>query len=265
MGSALRMGLLVAAATAVVLTVVAHQGSRSAGARIDRQGEAPVVVLLHGLGRSERSMRRLASRLEAAGFAVENLDYPSTRKTPEELVADLEARVASLTAEPCEVHFVGHSLGGLLARAYLAGDIGRNCPDNARRGRLVMLGSPNHGSEIVDELRGWRLFDWILGPAAGQLGSDGNSFPSRLGIPNAAFGVIAGTYSWNPLGSRILPGRDDGVVSVESTRLEGMSDFLVLPESHTFIMRSERVARNVVAFLRTGKFLDSSLERQPTP
>ncbi len=152
------------------------------------------------------------------------------------------------------LHFVGHSLGGILIRAYLAED----SPD--RVGRVVMLAPPNHGSELVDALGDSALFRWALGPSGQVLGTDRNSLPNRLPPPVVEVGVIAGTSSVNPIGSLVIPEDDDGTVSVSSTRLEGMTDFLVVRSSHTFIMQSEEVAAQVVHFLRHGRFLHEASE-----
>jgi len=209
-------------------------------------GSAPEsVVLVHGLYRSERSMAPLASRLEAAGYAVHNLDYPS-RGTPDQLEAQLEEQVAGCCADATRVHFVTHSLGGILVRAMLA----RHAPANL--GRVVMLAPPNHGSELVDWLG--PTFAWALGPTGRELGTASTSLPNRLPPPSYSLGVIAGTFSWNPIGSLVLPGESDGTVSVASTRLDGMTDFVALPSSHTFILRSDAAADRVLEFLRAGRF-----------
>jgi len=218
-------------------------------------GEAPspppreLVVLVHGLGRSERAMRPLAKRLEAAGYSVHALGYESTEKPPEALVADLEAALAECCAAAQRVHFVTHSLGSILLRALLA----EQAP--ARLGRVVMLAPPNHGSELADWLRGSEVALAVMGPTASELGTDEASLPNRLPPAHFEVGVIAGSDSWNPIGSRMIPGDDDGTVSVASARLEGMRDFLVLPVSHTLILRSPEAAHQTLAFLRTGHFL----------
>jgi pimeloyl-ACP methyl ester carboxylesterase len=212
-----------------------------------RADEREAVVLLHGLGRTERSMRPLEQRLEREGYRVHNLGYPSRQHDAEQLIALLAAEVERCCRDAPRVHFVGHSLGGLLARAYLA----EAKPPNL--GRLVMLAPPNHGSELVDRL-GEPFLRFALGPVAPALGTDGNSLPRRLPPPHFEVGVIAGTRSINPIGSALIPGPNDGTVSVESTRLEGMSDFALVPASHPFIMRSPRVAELVLAFLASGQF-----------
>ena len=216
------------------------------------RAEAPppreLVVLVHGLGRSERAMRPLGKRLEAAGYEVHALGYESTEKSPDALVADLGQQLASCCATAERLHFVTHSLGGILLRAQLAGR------PLAGLGRVVMLAPPNHGSELADFLRRSNLLIALLGPTAGELGTGERSLPNRLPPASFEVGVIAGTDSWNPLGSRMIPGEDDGTVSVASARLDGMRDFLVLPVSHTAILRSGAAADQTLTFLRTGQF-----------
>jgi pimeloyl-ACP methyl ester carboxylesterase len=206
------------------------------------------VVVLHGLARSSRSMSRLAGRLSDAGFLVDNLDYPSTREPFDELVASLSRTVEHDSASCPKIHFVGYSLGALLVRAYLR----QTHPKNL--GRVVMIGPPNHGSEIVDFIGGTWLFNAVFGSVGSGLGTSSESLPARLGPPNFEFGVIAGNQPINPLGWWLIPGDNDGEVSVESTRLEGMSDFVVVPENHTFMMNAPEVAKETVAFLRSGHF-----------
>jgi pimeloyl-ACP methyl ester carboxylesterase len=206
------------------------------------------VVLLHGLGRSGRAMRPLARELAAAGYRVHSLDYPSTRAKPEELVAHLHREIGLCCGWSGRIHFVTHSLGGIVARAYLAEHAAPNL------GRVVMLAPPNHGSEYVDVAGEWKLFELLLGPTATQLGTAPTSLPNSLPGADFEVGVIAGTGSINPLGIAMIAGANDGTVSVASTQLGGMSDFLELDVSHTFIMRNREVARQTIAFLREGRF-----------
>lgn len=216
---------------------------------------APVerVVLLHGLARSDRSMRPLAKRLAEAGFEVTNLDYPSTSKGPEELTRMIDRVIEQCCVdESSPVHFVAHSLGGILVRAYLA----ERRPANL--GRVVMLAPPNRGSEIVDLLGDTWLFEKIFGPTATQLGTSQESLPNRIGPPTYELGVIAGNKVLNPLGAWLLSGQHDGTVSIDSAKLEGMSSFLVLPENHSFIMNDPEVAAEVIHFLRNGRFKGES-------
>jgi triacylglycerol lipase len=206
------------------------------------------VVLLHGLGRSDRAMRPLARRLAAEGFRVHNLRYHSLRRAPEELAADLDAMLAACCADAPRVHFVTHSLGGVLLRAYLAEH------RLANRGRVVMLAPPNGGSELGDLVARWRVLRAVFGPTGCQLGTAADSLPNRLPAADFELGVVAGTRSWNPLGSWLIRDADDGIVSVARTRLAGMADFITLPASHTAMPSSESAAAQAAYFLRHGRF-----------
>lgn len=208
------------------------------------------VVLLHGLCRSGASMRPLAAALAGAGYAVENVDYPSRRAgiavLSEEAIGEA-LRSPRLAGCP-RVHFVTHSLGGVLVRSYFARH------RDARLGRVVMLGPPNQGSEVVDHLKNWRLFQFINGPAGGELGTDQNSLPRRLGPVTFELGVIAGDRSINWINSWMIPGSDDGKVSVASTRVAGMQDHLRVHATHPFMMKNRRVIAATLRFLATGAF-----------
>ena len=216
-------------------------------AAVPARSAPDTVVLLHGLARSERAMRPLERRLEAAGYRVHNLPYPSTELPPEALVAHLAEQLAGCCADVARPSFVTHSLGGILLRAYLA-------EHAAGVGRVVMLAPPNHGSELADVVAGSSLLRLAFGPTAAQLGTDLASLPNRLPPATYELGVIAGTRSINPLSGLLLPGDSDGTVSVASTRLAGMADFVTVPTSHTFILRSDAAGEQAVEFLRHGRF-----------
>lgn len=210
------------------------------------------VILLHGLGRTYRSMEPLADALTAAGFVAANIDYPSRLQPIEELaVAAVDAGlVRCRAAEASPVHFVTHSMGGLLVRYYLQT---RTLPDLAR---VVMLAPPNQGSEVADALRDYKWFQALNGPAGAQLGTGPDGIAATLGPVAYAVGVIAGSEvavydSW--LSERIA-GDNDGKVSVARTRVEGMTDFLVLPITHTFIVSDEEAIAQTLHFLREGRF-----------
>ncbi len=231
------------------------------------------VILLHGLCRTSRSMLPMERALAASGYRVVNVDYPSRTAAIETLSEDaigralkeLERRApARLVEEPrgqaervlgvpaqaevTKIHFVTHSLGGILVRNYLS----RHTIPNL--GRVVMLGPPNQGSEVVDKLGAWRLFKKLNGPAGNELGTDKNSTPNQLGPANFCVGVIAGDRSINWINSALIPGRDDGKVSVERTKLAGMSSHIVIHATHPFLMRNRTAIRQTLHFLRVGKF-----------
>lgn len=206
------------------------------------------VVLLHGLLRTDRSMRKLETRLTAAGYSVENVRYASRNHTPDELVEELHAALARCCAGSSRIHFVTHSLGGILVRAYL---VKHELP---QLGRVVMLAPPNHGSQHVDTFGDWKVFRWMFGPTAVQLGTDPGSLPNRLPPVSFELGVIAGTSAFNPLGPLVVPEGNDGTVSLASARVEGMRDFVAIPASHSFIMHSDLAVDLTLEFLRSGRF-----------
>ncbi len=211
-------------------------------------GAGGTVVLLHGLGRSEANMRILEWRLEALGHRVCNVGYDTRVATIEDATEEVARAIAACSAGTGPVHFVTHSLGGLVLRALLP-----RHPELGT-GRAVMLAPPNQGSEIADRLRDLGWLAPVLGPLAPQLGTRPEDLPKRLPALSIPFGVIAGDDWINPAGPLWLPAPHDGTVSVESTRLEGMSDHIVLPYTHTFIVAAEPVAAQVDTFLRQGRF-----------
>jgi len=209
------------------------------------------VVLLHGLNRSWRAMDKMASALQAAGYTTANVDYPSQAAS----VEGLAPMAVDMGLDECrstgagKIHFVTHSIGGILLRYRQSEE---PIPD---LGRVVMLGPPNQGSEVVDITRDWPGTRIFSGEAGLQLGTDEDSIPSRLGPVDFELGVIAGIGTINPFMSAMLPDEDDGKVTVERTKVEGMDDFMVVHSSHRYLMNSDTVIRNTVAFLKSGRFL----------
>lgn len=209
------------------------------------------VVTLHGMGRTSKSMNTLAKSLQKENYLVYNIDYPSRKKSIEEL-ADT---VVKQGLDYCEQHqaekiyFVTHSLGGLLVRSYFSKH------STEKLTGVVMLGPPNKGSQVADNLQSWDMFKSINGPAGQQLSTSTESFVNQLPAANFDLGIIAGTKTFNPFLSLMLPNPDDGKVTLENTKVEGMKDFIALPVTHTFMMKNKKVIKQVLHFLKNGQFV----------
>lgn len=209
--------------------------------------EAEIVVLIHGLGRSNAAMSGLAESLENAGYAVQRVGYSSFNATPEEMIEEVSSQINDCCIDPNrKIHFVGHSLGGLMIRAYLQ----ENTP--TQLGNAVLVGTPNKGTEIADRYQGNHWIEWLM-PTALALGTDGQSLPNQLSAPYYPVGVIAGV-SERQNTREYLTGLNDGLVTVESTKLEGMTDFIQLKTGHSMMRYDDQVADQVVSFLQAGQF-----------
>lgn len=219
------------------------------------------VVLIHGLARTSNSMNKMAAILKKSDFDVVNIDYES-RQFPIDVLAE---KVILAGLEGCrafkaeEIHFVTHSLGGILVRHYL------ESTPIPLLGRVVMLAPPNQGSEVVDKLRNVPGYEWFNGPAGNQLGTGSDSVPKALGKVDFELAVIAGTKTFNPLLSQLLPNPDDGKVSVANARVDGMCWFLTVEESHPFIMKNDLVIGQVLSYLSKGSLEHSEAERFACP
>lgn len=208
------------------------------------------VILLHGLLRSSGSMDELEAAASQTGYLAVNVDYDSWAGTIEAIsltaIDEGLANCREQNARP--INFITHSLGGIMLRYYMASKGIKEI------GKSVMIAPPNHGSETIDYLNGIPGIVSIIGVAGLQLGTDSESLPLNLGPVNYPVGIIAGDRSINPIFSQMLPNPDDGKVSVYSTKLDGMSDFIVLHHSHVFIMKADDTIEQSLYFLRNGTF-----------
>ena len=208
------------------------------------------VVLLHGMGRTKHSMNKMERHLKSAEYEVVNFDYPSRKHKIEELTGQVLPKTIELCREyePPKIHFVTHSLGGIMVRYYL------KAHEMSDLGKVVMLSPPNKGSEVVDKLRGNFIFRAFNGPAGLQLGTEAGSIPNSLGRVDFNLGVITGDRTINLILSTMIPGDDDGKVAIINAKVEGMRDFLVVHSSHPFIMKNAEVIAQTIHFLQQGKF-----------
>lgn len=216
-------------------------------------GEA--VILLHGIMRSSRNFNRLKPALRREGYTVVSFEYPSTRVNIETSADYLRRTIASMEGIE-KIHFVVHSMGGLVVRTMLRHD------RDPRLTRMVMLGTPNTGAQMADLLRHWRSFKFLYGLAGQQLVSDVDGYIAGLPTPDFEFAVIAGgrgnSTGFNPL----IPGDDDGTVTVDCTRLPGASDFVVVRSIHALLPRNRDAMAQAVRFLKTGRL---QAEEEPQP
>ena len=193
-------------------------------------------------------MEKLGDALSVEGHKAINLGYPSREHAIETLaVMAIEPALAACN-DSTEISFVTHSLGGILVRQYLADK------EIANLKYVVMLGPPNQGSEVVDKLRDIPGFYMLNGDAGMQLGTDQLSVPNRLGPANFDVGIIAGNQSINWILSMLIPGRDDGKVSIARTKLEGMNDHIEVATTHPYMMKNNEVIAQVIYYLANGEF-----------
>jgi triacylglycerol lipase len=214
-------------------------------------GSGQCVVLLHGLWRTEVSMLGMALALKSAGYDVANITYPSLLE-PIEVLAEraVPAGIEECREhKPSRIHFVTHSLGGILVRQYL------HQHTVAELGRVVMLGPPNQGSELADAIYALRYLRWLQPQAVPQLGTGEASVPRNLGPVDFELGVIAGTEDTLGVWPFAPEAVSDGTVAVSETRVEGMADFIAMSAGHTFMMWQSDVQAQVLHFLAHGRFV----------
>ncbi len=204
------------------------------------------VVLLHGLARSAASMNKMQRALVNEGYQVHNLSYDSRQHGIEQLAESVHQQIRTQTTKATKVHIVTHSLGGILVRQIQA------TTPLPKLARVVMLSPPNAGSEVVDKIGHWWLFQKINGPAGQQLGTGKDSFIGQLPAINFDCAVITGDRSINWINSLMIPGHDDGKVSTTSARVAGMRAYKVLHATHPMIMKKQAVIQEVIHYLQTG-------------
>ncbi|MCA9078978.1 MAG: alpha/beta fold hydrolase [Planctomycetaceae bacterium] len=224
------------------------------------------VVVIHGIIRSSKSFAGLQKQVQGQGMHVIPFDYPSTRVPLKQSAALLDQVLKSLDGVE-RIHLVVHSMGGLVVRTYLQ----EHEPD-PRLNRMVMLGVPNQGAEMANIMKDNLLYKFVYGPAGQQLVADPAGVIAKLPTPKFEFAVIAGARGtpdgWNPL----IPGDDDGTVSVDAARLPGAADFMTVPALHSFLMDDATVQNATIHFLKQGSLREDGTthpipvkDEEPTP
>lgn len=220
-----------------------------------------LVILLHGILRSKYDMLPLSHYLRRKGYDTINILYPSRSKSLEDLTEFVHEEIVSNAFYTPEktMNFVAHSMGGLISRYYIS------TRRPAHLGKVVMLGSPNTGSEFADFLNNHKLlgrfYKSMFGPAGQQLITAYQHIDQGIDYP---LGVIAGSRSINPLAPFVLPGAHDGIVPVERTKIDGMTDHIIMPSTHSLMMFNPKVIGQVHAFLKNARF-DHDRGRKSTP
>lgn len=211
------------------------------------------VFLLHGIALNRYSLMPLQCRLRKSGFDANALSYPSTSMSLEALADWFYETYLDDTALQSydKIHFIGHSMGGLVIREAL--EKYKDKIDPEKVGRVVMLGSPNQGSELADAFKNFSIYKWFFGPAGQELTTHHRK--TRLYPSYYEVGILAGTAKWlYPLSCIWIKGDHDGRVSVDSTKLPDMTDHVLLRASHTFMIYRRDASRQIISFLKTGSF-----------
>jgi predicted alpha/beta hydrolase family esterase len=217
------------------------------------------VILIHGMGRSRRSMARLEKYLQNKGYITYNQSYPSTVANVERsAIHYINSALANIPRDSIsKIHFVTHSLGGLLVRYYLTHH------KIKKLGRIIMLAPPNKGSEVAEQYRHHFWYKWMTGEPGQQLYQSNNPLLEQLEPIEGDVGIIAGTRSSDPWFNHVFDTEHDGKVSVECAKLPEMKDLITVDYGHTFIMNKRKVKHHIANFLATGDFYKTKNRSAP--
>lgn len=212
------------------------------------------VILLHGIGHVSLNMLYAEKVLKKQGLETLNLTYPSLRQDISSLADWLSERLKEqdIWQRARRIHFVAHSMGGLVTGAYL--ERYKDQIPAEKMGRVVMLGTPHGGSEVADFLQDNPVYQWVFGPAGQELTTERRK--QAQVVPWYDLGMIAGTTeSVLTLGKLFInPIPHDGCVSVESTKIEGMKDHITIPVMHSFMAWTPDVHAQILEFIQRGTF-----------
>jgi len=208
------------------------------------------VIIIHGMGLYPFWMRRIERHLKKAGYHTHNIGYPSRKFPIPDLVENhIKPAIDAIPDDATALHFVTHSLGSILLRCY------HEKYTIKKSGRTVMMGPPNQGSEVADALKNFKPYKWYFGAAGQALGTKETDIPPNLSAVKFELGIIAGRRHWMHLIAGMLaPRPNDGLVSVQSTKVKGMKDHIVLPIDHSMMTFYKPAIIHMLHFLKNGAF-----------
>jgi triacylglycerol esterase/lipase EstA (alpha/beta hydrolase family) len=207
------------------------------------------AVLLHGILRTKDCMQGLADFLEQNNYKVLNIDYPSSKYNLLSLANLIHPQIRDFATQVTKIHFVGYSMGGLIIRAYL------KLYNPVNLARVIMLGTPNKGSEIADFLQDFWIYKKLYGPAGQQLITNQTSFKDIFGSVNYELGVVAGRSPYYFIANRIINEESDGRVSINNTKLDGMKEHIIVNSGHNWLSTNQKIWRLTLSFLNHGSFV----------
>ena len=212
------------------------------------------VICLHGLGRSPRSMAKLAKTLENDGYRVLNIGYNSLLDNYQDILKSLNERINDWLIPEQVVHFVGHSFGGILIRGLLAEN------SNWQKGRCVMIGTPNKGTKTASFMVSQWWSKYFVPKVTSDLKPD-SELMNTLAEPSIETGIIAGNVNYHlliPISWYYKKATDDapgdGVVELVNTKTDNMTDFIIMPLHHSFMPWDKELLKQVIHFFEKGKF-----------
>ncbi|MDH5434240.1 MAG: hypothetical protein OEY19_09870 [Gammaproteobacteria bacterium] len=214
------------------------------------------VILLHGLGRTPRSMSKMANQLEQSNYRVLNIGYNSLLDNYQQILDVLDKKISDWLDINQTVHFIGHSFGGILIRGLLAKHPEWN------KGRCVMLGSPNKGTKTASFMLSHWWFKHFVPKVTSDLTPE-SALLKNLPEPEIETGIIAGNVKYHlviPVSWYYKRATDDapgdGVVELANTHCDNMTDFIIMPVHHSFMTWDKELIKQIFHFLERGRFTE---------
>lgn len=207
-----------------------------------------LVVLIHGIADKPMHLWKIEKETLDAGYSVLNFDYKSTKTSMDSVIISLKQEIDSVKSKYNEIHFVVHSLGSFVLRAYLYKYPLENCINS------VLIAPPSKGSIMAERFEKFKPFQWLYGEAGQKLGKGDDDYWQVFPPPEKPFGIIAGGINTKHGINPLIPGDDDGTVGVQETKIEGYSDFIIIPGLHSSLLWQSEVIDQILYFLRNEQF-----------